>query len=151
MRLLPVLLAAEVLSLAAFAQDNAAPAAASTQPPPAAPRTARPSNSSPEIHEDRKVTFRLTAPAATEVTVAGQSIGKHPLTKGEKGAWTVTVGPVEPGVWEYSLYVNGVQMIDPGNSDQKPQRSPRTSILHIPSAPPQPWDYQEIPHGTVHR
>lgn len=151
MRLLPVLLAAEVLSLAAFAQDSAAPAAASTQPPPAAPRAARPSNSSPEIHEDRKVTFRLTAPDATDVTVAGQSIGKNPLTKGEKGTWSVTVGPVEPGVWEYSLYVNGVQMIDPGNPDLKPQRSPRTSILHIPSDPPQPWDFQEIPHGTVHR
>ncbi|MGV3532334.1 MAG: esterase [Chthoniobacteraceae bacterium] len=151
MRLLPVLLAAEVLSLAAFAQESAAPAAASTQPPPAAPRAARSSNSSPEIHEDRKVTFRLTAPDATEVTVAGQSIGRNPLTKGEKGVWSVTVGPVEPGVWEYSLYVNGVQMIDPGNPDLKPQPSPRTSILHIPSNPPQPWDFQQIPHGTLHR
>ncbi|RYD60863.1 MAG: esterase family protein, partial [Verrucomicrobiaceae bacterium] len=47
--------------------------------------------------------------------------------------------------------VNGVQMIDPGNPAIKPQRSPRTSILHIPATPPQPWDYQEVPHGTVHQ
>lgn len=152
MRLLPFLLAAEVLTLTAVAQDAASTPPAAAQQTPASPRpAARPSTSSPEIHPDRRVTFRLTAPGATEVAVAGQSIGKAALTKDDKGAWSVTVGPVEPGVWEYSLYVNGVQVIDPGNPDIKPQRSPRTSILHVRSEPPQPWDYQDLPHGTVHR
>ncbi len=95
--------------------------------------------------------FRLKAPQATDVIVSGQAIGKTEMTKDDNGVWSATVGPVDSGVWEYSFSVNGVQMIDPGNPDIKPQRSPRTSILHIPSNPPQPWDYQDVPHGTVHQ
>lgn len=121
-------------------------------PAPATPRPAPPAPViSPEIQKDRRVTFRLKAPQSKEVTVSGQSIGKTPMVKDENNVWSATVGPVEAGVWEYSFTVDGVQMIDPGNSQIKPQRSPRTSILHIPAEPPQPWDYQEIPHGSVHQ
>lgn len=150
MRLLPLLAVAQALSLSAFAQQSASTPPV-TAPPQANRPAASPSSASPEIQPDRRVTFRLKAPQATEVIVSGQAIGKTPLTKDEGGIWSATVGPVEPGVWEYSLTVNGVQMIDPGNPAIKPQRSPRTSILHIPSAPLQPWDYQEVPHGSVHQ
>jgi enterochelin esterase-like enzyme len=40
-------------------------------------------------------------------------------------------------------------MIDPGNTWIKPMREPRTSILHIPGEPPNVWDFQDVPHGTV--
>lgn len=135
------LLVAVALSVSANAQNN---------PPP---RTAPPAPTiSPEIQEDRKVTFRFRAPNAKEVTVAGQGIsGKVPLTKGDNGDWSATVGPIDPGVYEYSFTVDGVQMIDPSNSAIKPQRQPRTSILHIASKMPSVWDFQDVPHGTVHQ
>jgi enterochelin esterase family protein len=42
-------------------------------------------------------------------------------------------------------------MIDPGNPWIKPQREPRTSILQIVGEPPKIWDFQDVPHGTVHQ
>jgi enterochelin esterase-like enzyme len=73
------------------------------------------------------------------------------MTKDGNDVWAVTVGPVEPGVWEYSFQVDGVQMIDPGNPAIKPMREPRTSILHIPGQPLLLHDFQDVPHGVVHQ
>lgn len=137
---------AAACSIALISRSEAqAPAPSTPRPPPQAPVI------SPEVHKDRQVTFRLKAPQSKEITVSGQSIAKTAMTRDENNVWSATVGPVEAGVWEYSFTVDGVQMIDPGNPQLKPQRSPRTSILHIPSEPPQPWDYQEVPHGSVHQ
>lgn len=111
----------------------------------------RVSTQSPEVATDGHVTFRLRAPKATEVVVAGQWGGEPAaMTKGEGDVWSVTVGPVPAGVWEYSFRADGLQMIDPGNPAIKPMREPRTSILHISGNPPLIWDFQDVPHGTVH-
>jgi len=105
---------------------------------------------SPEVQADRRVTFRLRAPKAAEVIVAGQwANGRAPMAKDTNGVWSVTVGPIEPGVWEYSFQVDGLTMIDPGNPAIKPMREPRTSILHLPAAPPSAHDFQDVPHGVV--
>jgi enterochelin esterase family protein len=124
---------------------------ASAQTTPPTP-TARPVPiNSPEIKEDRHVTFRLKAPQGREVTVFGQGFARSPMTKdATSGEWSATVGPVEPGVWEYSFNVDGIDMIDPANPAIKPQRQPKTSILHIPGTPPLVWDFQNVPHGTLH-
>jgi len=106
---------------------------------------------SPEVAADGRVTFRLRAAKAAEVVVAGQWGGEPaPMTQGEGDVWSVTVGPVAPGVWEYSFRVDGLQMIDPGNPAIKPMREPRTSILHIPGQPPLLHDFQDVPHGVAH-
>lgn len=106
---------------------------------------------SPEVAADGRVTFRLRAAKAAEVVVAGQWGGEpSPMTQGEGDVWSVTVGPVAPGVWEYSFRVDGLQMIDPGNPAIKPMREPRTSILHIPGQPPLLHDFQDVPHGVAH-
>jgi enterochelin esterase family protein len=105
---------------------------------------------SPEIQKDRQVTFRLRAPKATEVLVTGQwKDGRVPMSKGENDVWSVTTGPIEPGVWEYSFQVDGLSMIDPTNVAIKPMREPRTSILQIPGEPPLLTDFQDVPHGVV--
>ncbi|NLH40282.1 MAG: esterase [Planctomycetes bacterium] len=122
-----------------------------TAQPSAAARGPRVSTQSPEVAADRHVTFRLRAAKATEVVVAGQWSGEPAaMTKGEDDVWSVTVGPIEPGVWEYSFRVDGLQMIDPGNPAIKPMREPRTSILQIPGQPPLLYDFQDVPHGVVH-
>ncbi len=109
------------------------------------------STGEPEIQADGHVTFRLKAPQASEVTVAGQSIPKTTMTKDDAGVWSATVGPVPAGVWEYSFYVDGVQTVDINNPAIKPQRAPRVSILQIPSSPAAPWDFRpDIAHGTMH-
>lgn len=72
------------------------------------------------------------------------------MAKNAGDIWSVTVGPIEPGVWEYSFQVDGLTMVDPGNPAIKPMREPRTSILHLPGHPPRLMDFQDVPHGVVH-
>lgn len=105
---------------------------------------------SPEIHEDGKVTFRLRAPEAREVQVAGEwSGGPATLSKNEEGVWTATVGPLEPNLYGYSFVVDKLRIADPGNPEVKPMRSPTTSILDIPGNPPRIHDLRQVPHGAV--
>src|SRR5690606_31630233 len=69
---------------------------------------------SPEVHDDQTVTFRLRAPKAQEVKLAGVAlltgIGKGneqvPFTKGEDGIWTLTVGPLKPDMYAYHFNVD---------------------------------------------
>ena len=125
---------------------------ASAQPPanPAPRRAQMSSAQSPQVRADHRVTFRLRAPKASEVVVSGQwPSGRVAMARDGNDVWSVTAGPIEPGVWEYSFQVDGVQMIDPGNPAIKPMREPRTSILHIPGQPPLLHDFQDVPHGVV--
>ena len=98
-----------------------------------------------------RVIFSLNAGDARTVVLRGQW-QKEPiaLTRGGKGQWSVDVEKVPAGVWEYSFVVDGLNVIDPGNPAIKPQRKPGKSILHIPATPPAAWDWQDVPHGTVH-
>jgi len=123
----------------------------STDAPPPARTNQRPVPvRSPEITADHRVTFRLRAPKATSVALNGQwPNGNAPMTRDSNDVWSVTVGPIEPGVWEYSFQVDDLSMIDPGNPAIKPMREPRTSILHLLGDPPLIWDFQVVPHGVV--
>ncbi|MCB1098096.1 MAG: esterase [Verrucomicrobiae bacterium] len=107
---------------------------------------------SPEVLADGKVTFRINAGNNREsVKATGQFGSEVVLVKGEKGVWEgTTEAAVEPGVYEYSFRVDGLNVMDGRNPAMKPQRWPGSSILHIPADPPAPWDLQDIPHGTVH-
>ena len=72
---------------------------------------------SPEVHPDRRVTFRLNAPGAKEVTVSGEwGGGAGKMTREENGVWSVTVGPLAPDIFGYSFTVDGFQTLDPVQS-----------------------------------
>jgi enterochelin esterase-like enzyme len=79
-----------------------------TAPPSPAARVV-----SPEVHPDRRVTFRLWAPKATEVTVSGVGPGPAAMRKDVAGLWSVTLGPLEPDMYHYTFVVDGVRTIDP--------------------------------------
>lgn len=123
-------------------------APANPAPPPRP--SAQPQLTSPEIAADGSVTFRLRAPKAAEVKVSGQFGPDTALTRDTNGVWSAIVPNVRPGVHEYRFVVDGLSTVDPRNAAIKPQRWPNTSILHIPTTPPAPWDWQDIPHGTLH-
>src|SRR5947209_7856406 len=77
---------------------------------------------SPEILSDRKVTFRVYAPKASEVTVGGDWVGAPgpaKLEKDDKGVWSVTVGPLVPDFYSYSFNIDGVRTLDPKNATVK--------------------------------
>ena len=122
---------------------------------PAGPPVSRtPAVRSPEVHADRRVTFRIYAPKATEVTVSGEfEVGApaHKLTKDAQGIWSVTVGPFEPEIYEYDFIVDGVQMLDPRNPVVKYNRGPAaiSSLLDIPANRPRAFDVRAAAHGKV--
>jgi enterochelin esterase-like enzyme len=107
---------------------------------------------SPEIHADRRVTFRLLAPKATEVRLTGE-FAKDPLalTKDAQGVWSVTTGPLAPEIYEYEYWVDGIGMLDPGNPAIKHNSRPgvASSLLEVPGAAPAFYDTRRVPHGSV--
>jgi enterochelin esterase family protein len=74
-----------------------------------------------------------------------------PLTIGENGVWSLNVNSVPAGVWEYSFQVDGLNVLDSLNPTFKPQREATKSILHIAGSPLNAWDWQNVPHGSVHQ
>ncbi|HXX93188.1 MAG TPA: alpha/beta hydrolase-fold protein [Planctomycetota bacterium] len=105
---------------------------------------------SPEVLSDRRVTFRLRAPQAQKVQLAGEWGGPpQAMTKDDQGVWSLTVGPLEPDVWGYNFLLDGFAIPDPANAALKPMRSPRTSVLEVPGDPPRLHEFQKVPHGTV--
>jgi enterochelin esterase-like enzyme len=106
-----------------------------------------------QINPDHTVTFRITAPKASEVTLTGEFLkGAKPLAKDEKGVWSVTVGPIEPEIYNYHFNVDGVKTIDPANAAVKFGSTPSTidSILEIRGSSPAFYDGQDVPHGEIH-
>src|SRR4029079_15375559 len=79
-----------------------------------------PAVGSPEVGGGGAVTLRLLAPNAQQVTASGELDGKpHPLTKGENGIWSVTIGPLPPDIYTYSFNVDGITALDPRNTNTK--------------------------------
>src|SRR2546427_13219678 len=98
---------------------------------------------SPELQSDGAVVFRVRASQAREVALRAQwNKDPVPMTRAEEGVWSVRIDKAPAGVWEYSFAVDGLNLLDPLNPSFKPQREPQRSILHVPSSPLAPWDWQ---------
>jgi enterochelin esterase-like enzyme len=114
---------------------------------------------SPDVRDDRTVTFRLRAPEAKSVQLAGvavltalgQSGRSVPFTKGDNGVWTLTVGPLKPDMYIYYFNVDGVQMADPSNTIAGFTAMPPYSQLVVHGDGPAYYDAKNVPHGTVTR
>jgi enterochelin esterase family protein len=112
---------------------------------------------SPEVHADRRVTFRLYAPKASEVLLMGspgilEAIKKPmPLERGDKGVWSLTVGPLEPGFYTYGYAIDGgLRMPDPSNPNLEQRRWGPTSLFVVPGESKAVFEERQVPHGTVH-
>jgi len=110
---------------------------------------------SPEVLHDGRVIFRLQAPKAVEVSVAGEfKPGGQPIAmeKDDKGLWSATVGPLRPEIYNYNFTIDGVRTIDPNNPNVKTGSTPSTiqSVLDVRSDEPAFYDGKAVPHGVVH-
>ncbi|MEQ8416214.1 MAG: alpha/beta hydrolase-fold protein [Imperialibacter sp.] len=103
---------------------------------------------SPEIHADNKVTFRVYAPKANEITLSGDWMGfgkSEPLIKGDTGLWAVTIGPLEPELYGYNFTVDGVYTLDASNALVKRDGVRNISFFMIRG---KGSDLYEPKHGT---
>lgn len=114
---------------------------------------------SPEVHDDRTVTFRVKAPLAKEVHLTGVAIltglgrGREPVPfeKGDDGIWTLTVGPMRPDMYDYHINIDGVQTADPSNTIAAFTAMPPYSELVVHGDGPAYYDAKNVPHGAVTR
>lgn len=104
-----------------------------------------------EVHKDRKATFRVRAPKATEVTLTAdwQAGGAEKMTKDDAGVWSITVGPLEPGPAIYSFTIDGVAVPDPINPRIKLRARTSASIVDVPGDGTELWNPGTVPHGRV--
>lgn len=109
---------------------------------------------SPEVHPDRTVTVRLSAPKATEVILSGNiTVDKPqiPMTKDAAGVWSVTVGPLDPDIYEYYFLVDGVTASDAVSRYIRPAAGNQGtySQVEVPGDGPMFYDARAVPHGEV--
>src|SRR6516162_8819861 len=113
MTLIQIILAPAVFCIALLAQE--APA---TSPGTGGGQARAAKLRSPEVLADGRVRFRLLAPKATEVFVRGNwARGLDlPMTKDASGIWSFTTpAPLDPELWAYTFWVDGVRTLDPSN------------------------------------
>ena len=107
---------------------------------------------SPQVNADRTITLRFRAPEAKDVVAIGEIDGKdHPMTKGDDGVWTVTIGPLAPDVYNYQFRVDGIVAMDPQNPYVKIGFGgfPSASLVEVPDNGLTFDDANPVPHGTV--
>jgi len=104
---------------------------------------------SPEVHADRRVTFRVQAPKADELTFVADWNVREPMQKGDDGTWSLTVGPLEPATYIYGFEMDGVPIVDPVNPIVKLRARGAGSLVTVPGSPPTLWDQRDVPHGSV--
>jgi len=140
-----VVIAAALLTAPAYGQAQAAP------PGAAAAGAPLPRLQSPDISSDNHVTFRLRAPKASEVLFEGDWSGvvNLPMSKGDDGVWSISIGPLDPQLYGYWFMVDGVRTLDPSNIESERDGDHFLSLLMISGPADDMWTFKDVPHGTV--
>jgi enterochelin esterase-like enzyme len=115
------------------------------------PETTLPGADGPTIQPDRSITFKLKAPDAHTVQVAGgDGLGAGPfnMTKGVDGIWTVTTPPAVPGFHYYWFVLDGVRMSDPASRTYIGYNL-ETSGVEVPEPGADYYGLRDVPHGAV--
>lgn len=153
-----ILVLTTLLCASCFAQQPA-PAPSFVMPPPTPNDTLK----SPEVNAGGLVTFRLYAPQAHEVKLQAEgpeatpgmtseemmkNMGGRGMVKAPNGVWSVTLGPIQPGVYRYTFSVDGVQTTDPRNPASSESLTSVKSMYEVPGA--SFLEYKEgTPHGAI--
>lgn len=110
-----------------------------------------PQVTSPEVAASRRVTFRILAPKAETVLLAGSDIpdlGRGAeMKKDPNGVWEVTLGPMDAGAYRYNFTVDGVSVIDPRNPSTSESNANTWSLVYVPGS--DFMDTKNVPHGAV--
>jgi len=110
---------------------------------------------SPEVGPDRRVTFRLSAPAAKKVQVVNLAPSPSQARNFKfvtlpmrmiDGIWTATSDPLSPDIYAYQFAVDGRTINDPLNPKVIVEFDGKTSTFSVPGAL---WTTPGAPRGAV--
>ena len=108
---------------------------------------------SPQVLPDRRVVFRLRAPKAADVTIAGdfwvQEGRSEQMVKGDDGVWSLTTDPLLPDLYSYWFTIDGVPAPDPSNRVLKQGSRTQQSMFTVPGADEAFLENSAVPHGEV--
>jgi len=99
----------------------------------------------PRIDDQRRATFRISAPQAQSVRVG---LANTELTKNEDGIWTGTTAPLDPGFHYYTLTIDGAPFLDP-DSETFFGGSQVMNGIEIPEAGVDFYHIKNVPHGDI--
>ena len=106
---------------------------------------------SPTVLSDRRIQFKVSAPDARTLQLQAPWAGERlEFQRGESGVWSLTVGPVPPAIYSYTLLLDGVRVLDPHNTTVKRWSGGNASMVEVPAEAPTPYDLRNVPHGSVH-
>ena len=72
------------------------------------------------------------------------------MTKGADGVWSITIGPMEPGIYDYGFSIgDSSRMPDPANRNLIRRTWGPTSYVEVPGDGPQFHSIRDVPHGAV--
>lgn len=121
---------------------------------------------SPEVHADGSVTFRLVAPDAEKVELTGDflppqrimtpkgeqaSAGVVTMLRREGGLWEYTSDPLASELYGYSFLVDGLRVTDSNNVYLNRDIASLTNIFLVGGGQGDLYGVQEVPHGSVTR
>lgn len=113
---------------------------------------------SPEIHKNKTVTFRLSAPGAKEVRITGDWMpveawvpGSVPMEKDEKGIWSYTTEALAPELYAYAFLVDGLRANDPNNAYLSRDISTNSNVFFIEGKRADLYRVLDVEHGSVSR
>ena len=112
-----------------------------------------PPSEAPTVRPDGRVSYRLRAPAARQVTLWGEWMRPEstlPLTRDADGIWSIDVGPLDAGLYLYAFDVDGLRVADPMNRRVTHGYPGLASLVEIPGASAVFMAVRPVPHGTVH-
>ena len=107
---------------------------------------------SPEIHENRSVTFRIHAPKAIKVQVMGDFLqgGVADMVEKEDGVWEYTTpSPLESELYGYVFLVDGMKVHDPSNAFLVRDVATVSNVFIVGGGRADLYKVNDVPHGTV--
>ena len=107
---------------------------------------------SPVVNADNSIVFRIKAKEAKKVELMfdGWDYPAQQLKKDTVGVWSITLNSVDPGLYEYFFFVDGVRCLDLSNPRVKTGQELDASIVEVTSLQPRFYELQNVAHGTIH-
>jgi enterochelin esterase family protein len=134
-----------------LAQPPAQASTAGSAPGPQTQAAAAGAVRSPEVHPDRRITFRLRAADAKAVSLSFDegTVQTHAMARDAAGVWSVTIGPVAPEIYIYNFVVDGLRVLDLANNSLKSGVALASNIVEVPGTPPRFDEAQDVPRGSI--